>query len=199
MVWSCGHFKSGGKGPSEDGARGSPEEPAKEGKVGEQSPFSAFVSFASAPGETRGLMLTFVKDSSQCVVVPWNSQDALSMPSPPSDFGAWFSRFVNSTVNPTSEDPSNKLVGLHCMMTGLFSVSHEALTQTIERHGGMVSQRVSGLTTHMLLGETGRVGMYNTLTGKGSKKYKEASRKKKVKRITEEQLRAVIAGTACLP
>jgi len=164
-------------------------------------PFSAFLSFASSEGLGReesstGFLLGFVKGSPARVVTPWSLQDNLSVPSAPLDFATWFCRFVNKTIESKSTDTSSKLASINCIITGIFSVEHELLTALIERHGGTVSQRVTGLTTHMLLGETGNVGMYNTLTGKGSKKYREAKKCRRIKIWNEEELRAVISGTA---
>jgi len=74
---------------------------------------------------------------------------------------------------------SNKLSAMNCIITGIFeSMSPEEIAQLVLRHGGKVSTNVTGLVTHMILGESGLLPPYNTPTGKGSKKYREAKKKK---------------------
>jgi len=45
---------------------------------------------------------------------------------------------------------------MNCIITGIFeSMSPEEIAQLVLRHGGKVSTNVTGLVTHMILGESG--------------------------------------------
>lgn len=81
---------------------------------------------------------------------------------------------------------------MNFVCTGIYSAEHEDVEAVLKAHGAQVSATVTGLVTHLLLGETGKVGPYNTLTGKGTKKYKDAMKKKSVKHFSEEDVLALL-------
>lgn len=68
---------------------------------------------------------------------------------------------------------------MSCVVVGEFSQSKESLTAEIEANGGKVLANVtkSNPVTHILLGADG-VTQYGQKTGRGSKKYREAMKKK---------------------
>ncbi|KAJ4462310.1 hypothetical protein PAPYR_918 [Paratrimastix pyriformis] len=71
------------------------------------------------------------------------------------------------------------LAGTLWVITGSFGGGSDAEKQLIERLGGKVTESIGKTTklTHMLLGQSGTT-MYGQPTGRGSKKYKEAMKKK---------------------
>jgi len=90
---------------------------------------------------------------------------------------------------------STRLSDMNCIITGLFD-PHEPqdIADYIIRNGGKISQNVTGTVTHMVLGKPGEIPPYRIKTGKGSKKYREAKKKKRIKTIEFEELQDIING-----
>ena len=65
------------------------------------------------------------------------------------------------------------------VLTGIFPCGSFMAEKMVKTLGGLVSQSVSGLTTHLLLGASGTTE-YGQATGRGSKKYKDAKKKRRI-------------------
>jgi hypothetical protein len=101
--------------------------------------------------------------------------------------------YTTMTGEVLSEEILNKklcLEGFGCIICGEFDESKESLQQWIEANGGRVFTAVSGSVRYVVLGADGTTG-YGQKTGKGSKKYKDAV-KKKCKVVTMDYLRDLV-------
>jgi len=153
--------------------------------------------------ECCGFVLGYDKKDSSTTMYRWHGQmsDVLQL-EPKGNFLKWFEACVKEMENPTedndndndkdddeeakeddnkkklSERTSIRLKKMNCIITGLFDpYEPQEVADYIIRNGGKVSQNVTGTVTHMVLGKPGVIPPYNTKTGKGSKKYREAKKK----------------------
>eukprot|EP00164_Ancoracysta_twista_P000815 GFYU01001077.1.p1 GENE.GFYU01001077.1~~GFYU01001077.1.p1 ORF type:complete len:360 (+),score=113.25 GFYU01001077.1:65-1081(+) len=85
--------------------------------------------------------------------------------------------------------PQLAFEGFKFIIMGNFKTSKYQIEAAIKRHNGVVQKGLSGATTHVVCGEKGTTE-YGQTTGPGSKKYKEAKKKKKIIWFTEAEFYA---------
>jgi len=188
----------------------------------EDNPLNGFIGFISNhmnndSVECCGILLGLDKATQLTRVYRWHGQmkDVLELEEK-GTFLKWFEDTINEMENPKEDNDdddketkkeeeekksklpmttSKRLKNMNCIITGLFDPHKpQDIADYIIRNGGKISQNITGTVTHMILGKPGVIPPYNIKTGKGSKKYREAKKKKRIQTIEFEELQDIING-----
>lgn len=118
----------------------------------------------------------------ECQVMKCDFQSSLA-PEKDKNFAVWFERMAaerrGQVLGESVLDlpPSTCLQGMSCIITGVFSMTPEQIAALVQKHGAVVQSAGTSTTTHIILGRSGVIGIYNVKTGKQTKKYKDAKAK----------------------